>query len=38
MSFKVKMVVLQFLAEHEEGWTTEMVKAYEKAMVERFER
>ncbi|KAL7074554.1 hypothetical protein ACQ4LE_006640 [Meloidogyne hapla] len=32
----VKMVVLQFRAEHEHGWTSEIVKSYEMAMVKRF--
>jgi hypothetical protein len=32
------MVVLQFRAEHQVGWTSELIKTYEKAMVDRFER
>lgn len=35
---EVKMVVLQFRAEHQVGWTSELIKTYEKAMVDRFER
>ncbi|CAK5059564.1 unnamed protein product [Meloidogyne enterolobii] len=34
----IKMVVLQFRAEHENGWTSEIVKTYEMAMVNRFEK
>lgn len=34
---EVKMVVLQFNAEHQPGWTSELVKQYELAMMERFQ-
>uniref|UniRef100_A0A915MMP9 SSD domain-containing protein n=1 Tax=Meloidogyne javanica TaxID=6303 RepID=A0A915MMP9_MELJA len=37
-TLQIKMVVLQFRAEHEIGWTSEIVKAYEMAMVKRFEK
>uniref|UniRef100_A0A915N0X2 SSD domain-containing protein n=1 Tax=Meloidogyne javanica TaxID=6303 RepID=A0A915N0X2_MELJA len=37
-TLQIKMVVLQFRAEHENGWTSEIVKTYEMAMVKRFEK
>ena len=35
---QVKMVVLQFRAEHEAGCTSEVIKADEKEMIERIEK